>query len=245
MSRYLQCLATDYQRLREVTVGALAAPVPSCPEWTAADLVRHVAMVYADKTAIIRTGAPSPWPPDLPDEEPIVALDRTYAELVAELTARPAAETTHTWYEPDQTVGFWARRMAQETVIHRVDGELAAGLAPLPVPTDLAIDGADEVLVRFLAYFSHLERAAFGASLTGCDGRAVLVDTGAGSWVVRLDPAGVEVTAGPGDTDATVTAVPHDMLLWLWRRVGHEVVRVEGDARLVEQLRDLLGVATQ
>jgi hypothetical protein len=25
------------------------------------------------------------------------------------------------WYTPDQTVGFWIRRMAQETVIHRID----------------------------------------------------------------------------------------------------------------------------
>ena len=42
-------------------------------------------------------------------------------------------------------MGFWFRRMAHETVIHRVDAELAAGLPTAHVPDDLAIDGIDEV----------------------------------------------------------------------------------------------------
>ena len=44
--------------------------------------------------------------------------------------------------------------MAQETVIHRVDAELAAGEPIAPIPDDLAVDGIDEVLERFLAYGS-------------------------------------------------------------------------------------------
>jgi uncharacterized protein (TIGR03083 family) len=244
--RYLGCLDADYRRLREVAAVALTAPVPSCPEWTGADLVRHVAMVYHHKIETLRTqAAPKSWPPDLGDEQPIALLDRTCAELVAELTARDATEPTHTWYQPNQTVGFWARRMAQETVIHRVDGELAAGVEPAPIPTDLAVDGADEVLVCFLSYFSHQEPEEFGDLLAGCDGQAVLVDAGARSWTVRLAPTGVDVIAGPTDTDATVSGSPDAVLLWLWRRVGDEAVRIDGDLALAAQLRQLLDPATQ
>src|SRR5436309_8128038 len=63
-SRYLDCLASDFARLRAVVPIDLAAPVPSCPGWTVADLTRHVGEVYLHKTLAMREGAePVPWPP--------------------------------------------------------------------------------------------------------------------------------------------------------------------------------------
>ena len=80
-------------------------------------------------------------------------LDRAYAALTAEFAARSPESPAFTWYGPDQTVGFWIRRMAQETVIHRVDAELGAGVASIaPIPADLAHDGIDEFLVAFVEY---------------------------------------------------------------------------------------------
>jgi hypothetical protein len=56
-SRYLQCLAADYGDLRDAASAAeLTANVPSCPGWTVADLVRHVAQVYLHKVALMSTG---------------------------------------------------------------------------------------------------------------------------------------------------------------------------------------------
>jgi hypothetical protein len=187
---------------------------------------------------------PEPWPPDLTGEDPVVALDRGYRELVAELTERDPAAPTHTWYEPDQTVGFWLRRMAQETVIHRVDAELAAGATLAPIPTELAVDGIDEVLVCFLSFHSHGWPEDFGQTLAGCDGRTVSVDAGAAAWSVRLTPAGVDVTSD-GAADARAYGTPDELLLWLWRRAADEAVRREGDPELVATLRQLLGTATQ
>ena len=43
------------------------------------------------------------------------------AGLVAEFSARKPEDPAGTWYTPDQTVGFCIGRMAQETVIHRID----------------------------------------------------------------------------------------------------------------------------
>lgn len=243
-SRYLECLERDYRRLREVAEPAPAAPVPSCPEWTMADLVTHVAQVYQGKTDIMRTGEES-WPPDLPDQEPIGALDGTYQRLVAELTTRPSSQAAATWYKPDETVGFWVRRMAQETVIHRVDGELAAGVPIAPIPDDLARDGIDEVLVRFLSYYTYEYPEEFGELPAACDGRAVRVDAGEASWWVRLTQQGIPVTTAPTEHAARISGTPAAVLLWLWRRTGSDSLDVTGDAELVGTLWELLGRATQ
>ena len=244
--RYLECLGADHARLGEVAGRDLTAAVPSCPGWTVADLVRHTAVVYLHKAETMRRGEwPSPWPPDLGGEEPVAALDRGFAALTAELAARKPDESAVTWFAPDQTVGFWARRMAQETVIHRVDAELALGESLAAIPDDLALDGVDEVLVRFLAYGSRQWTEDFGEHLAGCDGRAVLVTAGGSRWHVRLTPSGVDVAVGSGPAAASVSGEAADVLLWLWRRVDDDAVGLDGDPTLIAQLRDLLGDATR
>jgi uncharacterized protein (TIGR03083 family) len=241
--RLLECLEVDYRRLREVAAGALEAKVPSCPEWTGADVVRHVAEVYLHKAETMRLGTwPKPWPPDLSGEAPIDALDRAYADVVGEFRARDPESHALTWYDPEQTVGWWARRMAQETVIHRVDAELTAGADLAPIPRDLALDGIDELLECFLS-FGTLNWPDEHKELPGCDGRAVLIDAGGSSWVVRLDPKGVRLESG-GDAGATVRGTPDAVLRWLWRRVGNDAVEVSGDPALVTKLRALLAEVT-
>ena len=85
-SRFFDCLASDFARLRAVAPTDLTAAVPSCPGWTVADLTRHVGEVYLHKTQAMREGAePEQWPPEgLADEEPLALLDRAYAGLLAE-----------------------------------------------------------------------------------------------------------------------------------------------------------------
>ena len=93
-SRYLQCLAADYGDLRDAASAAeLTANVPSCPGWTVADLVRHVAQVYLHKVALMRTGEePEEWPPpSLAAEAPLAALGRAYGALRAEFRTRGPA----------------------------------------------------------------------------------------------------------------------------------------------------------
>ena len=64
----LNCLDADFARLRALVPTNPAAPVPSCPGWTVADLIRHVGAVYLHKTLAMREGAePDPWPPQEPD----------------------------------------------------------------------------------------------------------------------------------------------------------------------------------
>ena len=65
-------------------------------------------------------------------------LERAYGELMAEFSQHAPTDPTPTWYDPDQTVAFWIRRMAQETVIHRIDAELGVREQVTPVAGDLA-----------------------------------------------------------------------------------------------------------
>jgi uncharacterized protein (TIGR03083 family) len=243
--RFLECLEADYTRLREVAPDALDEPVPTCPGWTGRDLVHHVAEVYLHKAETMRQGAwPAPWPPELPGE-PLAVLDDAYRGLVGELTTRKPADHALTWYEPDQTVGFWLRRMAQETVIHRLDAELAASVPHAPVPTDLAEDGIDELLVCFLTYASVEYPDELGEHLAECDGRTVQIATESAGWQVQLGPSEITVERGHLDAEVGVSGEAAAVLRWVWRRAGDDVVTLDGNRWVLGKLRTLLGVTTQ
>ncbi|HEY1291814.1 MAG TPA: maleylpyruvate isomerase family mycothiol-dependent enzyme [Chloroflexota bacterium] len=252
-ARFLECLAADFARLRAVVPTHLTAAVPSCPGWTVADLTRHVGQVYLHKTLAIREGAePEPWPPkELADEEPLALLERTYAGLVNEFAAHAPEEPAGSWYAPDQTVGFWIRRMAQETVIHRIDAELGAGQPVAAVPTDLAVDGIDELLKVFLAYGVGTWGSYFTDLLGSSPERTYSLRADGAGWRVRTRPVEVTVEDGPGtDTtvDARISGPPAAMLRWVWNREGAgepSDVMVEGDREAVMELRRCIVRATQ
>src|SRR5215471_7614339 len=108
------------------------APVPSCPDWNADDLLWHLAEVQWFWGTVVRDGldgaAAEERKPDRPDGRP--ALMRFYLSASADLGAAlaSAAPQTPAWtWSDDKTVGFIRRRQAHEALIHRVDAELAAG----------------------------------------------------------------------------------------------------------------------
>ncbi|WP_170223677.1 maleylpyruvate isomerase family mycothiol-dependent enzyme [Nonomuraea turkmeniaca] len=232
--------------MRETATRDLAAAVPHCPGWTTADLLKHVGDTFLHKAETMRRGTwPKPWPPEPDPNGPGAYLDRAMAELRGELASREPQEHALTWYDPDQTVGFWARRMALEAVVHRVDAELAAGEPIRPIPPDLAVDGIDEILVTFLAFASRQWPEDFGDKLTSADGRSVSVAAGADRWLVRLAASGVEVSRGDSPGEASISGAAQDVLLWLWGREDVAALTFDGDPELVKRLHDLLREATQ
>lgn len=243
-TRLLECLDADFRRLRAVVPGVLGDAVPSCPGWTGADLAEHVAAVYAHKTETIRHGEMPPSPPELGDDA-LAALDDAYRELTDEFRSRKPTDPAATWYSPVQTVGWWIRRMAQETVIHRVDAELAAGVEPLPIPADLAADGIDEVLVCFLAYASTEYPDHLRDHLENSDGATVRIDAPEASWLVQLGPKTITVEQDAADAEAVVRGSADALLRWLWRRVGNDAVELDGNRAVVGKLHQLMGVSTQ
>jgi uncharacterized protein (TIGR03083 family) len=247
--RLLAALAAGFARLRTVaTTADLTTPVPSCPGWTVADLVRHVGAVYLHKVECMRLGShPEPWPPaGLNDEEPAALLERAYAALSAEFATRSPDDPAFTWYGPDQTVGFWIRRMAQETLIHRVDAELAVGSEVGEIPDDLALDGIDEFLVAFVEYGSKTWPDEYGSVLASTDGRSVRLEAPGGAWLVRPTPEAVEVRVSDLDgAAAVISGKPPALLLWVWNRPGGETVTESGDAELVAGVRAVFAAGAQ
>ncbi|WP_433081072.1 maleylpyruvate isomerase N-terminal domain-containing protein [Dactylosporangium sp. CA-052675] len=213
-SRLLQCLSADYMRLREVAGAGLTAKVPTCLPWTVGDLVRHVGQVYLHKAELMRTGDwPTPWPPeDILSEPPIALLDRAYGALTHEFSRRHDADATPTFYTPDQTVKFWIRRMALETVIHRLDAEFAHKVIdPAPVADDLAADGVAEVLEIFVGYASDAWPEEFEKVIEQAKGHAVEVRMLASPPATSGDPA------SPATPAAATGPAPAPARSWLVR----------------------------
>lgn len=251
-SRFLDCLAADFARLRAVAPDDLTAAVPTCPGWTVADLTRHVGEVYLHKTLAMREGAePDPWPPpELADEEPLPLLDRAHAGLLSEFATRKPEDPAGSWYTPDQTVGFWIRRMAHETVIHRIDAELGTGQPVAPIPADLAVDGIDELLKIFVEYAVAEWGDYFSGILAASPGRTYTVRTDGAAWRVRTGPGlfAVEDGAAEEAADVTVSGPPAALLRWVWNREGTGEaagVTAEGVPDAVGELRRCIVTATQ
>jgi uncharacterized protein (TIGR03083 family) len=240
---YLTRLKSDATRLAEMAGHDLDAEVPPCPGWTVRDVVVHTGAVYSHKVACMRLpGGPKKdedWQHGPTDGEDTLGwFQDRFDELVDELEARGPEAPAYTWHEDDQTVGFWYRRMAQETAVHRVDVESAFN-AVMPVADDLAVDGIDEVLDWFLAYRS---------DAVGPDGPGrgtVAVRTGDHIWRAALNPDDVELSREPGPCDAVVSGEPSELLLWLWGRRPDGAVTLEGDQQLMAGFRERLKVVTQ
>jgi uncharacterized protein (TIGR03083 family) len=241
--RLLECIAADAARLREVAGWDLAAPVPTCPDWTVADLVRHVANGYL-KVVVRRLRLPEDRPvQDLTGEQPIAALDRCYAALIKEFERRSDDDQVAGGPE---TVRFWIRRMAQETAIHRVDAELAVGAPMTPIPEDLGADGVGEMLWLFLEHETHTWPETDADYLVDWGRRSLLVSAGPAAWRITLRTDGAKVNP-PGDddrADATIAGEPAAVLLWLYNRRGDDAVEAEGDTEMIGQFRRLLATGT-
>lgn len=215
----------------------MEAPVPTCPGWTVADLLVHTARVYRHKTHVLATRATAPpasgaWQRDDPPPEGAAdRYDEELAALVGALASSSPSAAVWTWWPADQTAGFWYRRMAHETAVHRVDAEAALGRVG-SVATELAIDGVDEALDQFL-----VPRIAEG-SLVGAPTTVHLHATdGSGEWLVRLGPGGVSVEKGHAKGDVAARGTASDLLLWLWGRLPVDRLEVFGDATAVARLR--------
>ncbi len=229
------------RRLGAAAERDLLAAVPTCPGWTVTDLVRHVAQVYEHKIASTQLQRlPDPWPPDWPsDRDPVEWFRDAHVRLLEMFDSHKPDDPSPTWWPDDQTVGFWARRMAHETAIHGADAELATG-AVSPLDAELAVDGIDEILTIMLA--GDWSEAPSPDSA----GQRVTVVSGDRVWVVTLEPTAIGVAEGADDAvSATVGGDPSDVDLWLWGRAPDEAIDTSGEAADVQLLRARLALATQ
>jgi uncharacterized protein (TIGR03083 family) len=212
------------------------------------DCVAHTAEVYQHKIACMRLQRrPDDYPDEPPAGVPVVDwFDTSLAALLVELRDRGPAAPSYTWWPPDQTVGFWYRRMAQETAVHRLDVEDARG-EPTPIDAELAIDGVDEVLDAFMGDgWDAVTPEEWGAvDPRAGEGKTIAVRSGGRAWRSTLAADRIALANDDGPTHASVSGEPEAVLLWLWGRRPDSVVQLDGEAAALAAFRDRLRIATQ
>lgn len=213
------------------------APVPSCPEWTVADLAKHLGGVHRWATHLVSTTATerdrAPRDPDRPADD---AAAEVWADwlatggraLLATLRAADPDATMWTWGD-GRTVGWWTRRQLHETLVHRIDAELAAS-ASWTVEPELAVDAIDEHLGNIAAsvYFSR------GVANLKGEGSLHLHTTDAeGEWMITLRDDGFDITHEHGKGTVAARGSAGDLLAAVTNRGGTEPLEVFGDAELL------------
>jgi uncharacterized protein (TIGR03083 family) len=208
----------------------------------------HTGVVHRHKSAIVRDRLlDNPDPIEPPRDETLEWYRAGLAELLEVLGATDPSEHVFTWYPPDQSVGFWYRRMAQETLIHRVDAEQGHGSVS-PIDPELAADGIDEVVTVYVGGYPN-----WGAFEPGHDVVRLECADRAEVWHVRLGrfTGTSPVTATAYDLDAFVAIDPvpdpeavirgtaADIDLWLWGRGPLDRISVTGDRSLATKLRSI------
>jgi uncharacterized protein (TIGR03083 family) len=205
----------------------LTTPVPTCPGWTLADLVKHTGSVQRWFSALLRARVQEPPRTRevdlrLPDQESGYAewLDES-ATVAAEAFATTDPNLPMWAWGADQHARFWARRMLFETVLHRADAELALGLEPA-IDRTVAADGIEEFLVNLPHATSFAPKVA---DLRGPDRTIGFHTTDTDdAWLVRLRPDGfgLDMNRPATDTaDATVRGTAADLLLLVYGRLPH------------------------
>ncbi len=254
---YLEHLRTESARFRSVLAACdPAARVPSCPDWSAADLLWHMTTVqWFWSTAVVDRPAEvdEAREPERPAAyaDLLAAFDHWAAALADALDGVAPTEEAWTWSD-DHTIGFILRRQAHEALIHRLDAELAAGVTPTALPTDLAADGVHEVLQVMYGgcppwgSWSPLPHYA----------RVDCTDTGDETWVQFGLFSGTQPSTGTtfaDDEDFHVVDQPEDVEpdvvvdgpagaldAWLWNRGDDSEISVAGDRSVLERFHAVI-----
>lgn len=247
--RLLHVLGEQAEALAAAARGArLEAVVPGCPGLMLGETARHVGSQYRMVWRWLREGRrPAEWQRDPAAGQDLADYVRSgVAPLIAELAAHDPAQECQTWWDEERTFGFWRRRMAHETTVHRYDIQGAAGMVPDDVPDDVALDGIDEVLTL---WFTHRLDVL---NVRGTRDQVVSVQAGGLEWLARAgtDRTSVHRPGDPPDTttaivNATISGSPTQVYLWLWGRRPDRAVQVDGSHDATAQLWALLRLATR
>ncbi|MFJ8690517.1 maleylpyruvate isomerase family mycothiol-dependent enzyme [Micromonospora wenchangensis] len=217
--------------------------VPTCPEWTLLDLVRHLGEGRRRWAAIVAAG-----PTDTPPVPPTTVLPRDREDLLAWFTAssgelldalREAGPDRGCWTwwgssQAPQTTGSVARHQLQQVAVHTYDAQVAVG-APQPLPDAVALDGVDEFLTTCVATTVAWPHAPAVIDYHATEGR---------SWRIRFSAAGARTARLPAQAAvedpelayAAAWGTAHELVMFCYGRVTMDALRVDGDRRVFEQL---------
>ncbi|MET9580646.1 maleylpyruvate isomerase family mycothiol-dependent enzyme [Streptomyces massasporeus] len=249
--RYCDEIAHQVGLLRSVvSSGAdLSGTVPTCPDWSLEDLVRHVGGALCWVEFIVRTRAGEEVPeervPGLGGPErrgDAAVLDAWLAESGEQVVTalREAGPDTKVWgWAGVLDTGFWARRVTHEITVHRADATLAAGL-PYEVAPEVAADAVDE----WLQIVEHVQRTVPHDAARELRGPGLSIhlhatDTGPevnAEWLVELTEDGVAWSRGHRKATVALRGPLTSVLLAFYRRLPLDAPELEvlGERELLE-----------
>lgn len=225
----------------------LSTPIPTCPEWDLLALTKHLGVVHRWATQMMRDGAT--------ERLDFRKVDRNLPEdaggyanwmraggdaLMAQLYGHEPDAAVWTW-GAGHDVGWWGRRMAHETRMHRADAELALDRG-IDFDAELAIDGIDEFLENLPSAATSFAPSA--AALTG-DGETLhLHATDApGEWMITLTAGGFTWGHGHSKGDVAARGTAADLLLLIYGRTHvDERIQVFGDRALLDRWLSLSAI---
>jgi len=213
----------------------LDAAVAGCPGWSVADLVGHVGRLHRWVTRLVAERPDAG--PDLFGNVVIPGVAEIldwYEQGVEPLAGalEGAAPEAEVWsWTGTPTAGFWARRQAHETAVHRWDAEAAAessgAVAVASIDAALAVDGIDEA-------FEMLPFRPGTQDLRGGGETIHLHCTDVeGEWLVHLGESGTKVTREHAKGDVAARGAASDLLLFLYNRTTADSLEVFGNTEVL------------
>jgi hypothetical protein len=125
-----------------------------------------------------------------------------------------------------------ARHQAHEVAVHTYDAQSAVGVAE-PLPTGPAVDGVEEFMLAVCSTTTPWPHPAAAIEWRSTEGPAWrLTLDGKGAWAQRLDGTPAEAAS------VTATASAGELLLWAHNRIELPEGGLQGDAQVVELLRE-------
>ena len=240
---YASALLDQNALLVETFAGAdLSIAVPTCPEWTLLQLMRHIgrgdrwaAQMIRDNVSDLDVRAVVDGRP--PDDIAL-ALDwlRASPAVVVDAVANCGeGALVPTFLGPRPGV-WWLRRRLHETTVHRADAAIARTSVgddtPYELAPELAADGIDEWVERLVEFQRQGtmppsllpgQRLAFHTTDDSLQSASWLVE-GTESGLLRRDTNAEE-------PDTTMTGTAEDLFLAMVRRrpIEDSTVRIDGD----------------
>jgi uncharacterized protein (TIGR03083 family) len=217
LPRQVALITADSNALADAAAKDLTAPIPSCPDWVMADLVRHVFEVHESWCRIVEEGLTEPdWPEhSFPPDDELVEAFRVHAQHFADVLGEADPDAPCWTWSPEQNAGFVQRFQVQEAALHRWDAESAVG-APEPIAADGAADAIE------------LDNALLPAAAPSAQ---------AGFEVITTDtPFSITISAKPDlPVVGSLRGTASDLLLVLWKRLPIARVATTGDVDAMAQ----------
>ena len=211
----------------------LTTPVPTCPEWTLDQLMRHVGrgdrwcgQIVAEQSS--ENIDPRTVPDGKPPTDPVGRVTWLHdgPRRLLDAVAHCGPDTAVWTFLGPRPAAWWIRRRLHETAVHRADAAFTLG-APFEMDPRIAADGITEYLERVVI------RADSGSAGPLGEAQSLhlhATDPGLGAvgeWMILGGSDGISVDHGHAKATTALRGRARDLLLAIVRRGQAEDLGLE------------------